>query len=256
MDHDISLLVPEVWCRMSPQERDPRFLIEQGHLEKCENLQFNGQTVLAARLGYRITQRFVHAFFGRVFNHPGAVFTDEMLRPELQDMAVFADGIDNIVSTQQRIASLYFEDGSVEQACPPLHALLHIMRHETWQGKGLEHPDVRRLFTREYLLASDWYAARLKARQAVESRLWQRHVRYLERFLSKPNYAEEAVRLGIDDRLARAREELARAESPALLAKLAGTLGAEPIEKFRIGQPEGSSKGRRSPGVSGTATSG
>jgi hypothetical protein len=183
-------------------------------------------------LGYRITQRFVHAFFGRVFNHPGAVFTDEMLRPELQDLAVFADGIDNIVSTQQRIASLYFEDGSVEQACPPLHALLHIMRNETWEGKGLEHPDVRRLFTRDYLLASDWYAARLKARQGVESRLWQRHIRYLERFLSKPNYTEEAIRLGIGDRLARARQEFARAESPALLTRLAGTLGAEPIEKF------------------------
>jgi hypothetical protein len=155
-----------------------------------------------------------------------------MLRPELQDMAVFADGIDNIVTKQQRIASLYFDDGSVEQACPPLHALLHIMRHETWEGKGLEHPDVRRLFTREYLLQSDWYAARLKARQAVESRLWQQHVRYLERFLSKPNYTEEAIRLGIDDSLERARQELARAESPARLAKLAGTLGAEPIEKL------------------------
>jgi hypothetical protein len=156
-----------------------------------------------------------------------------MLRPEFQDMAVFADGIDNIVTTQQRIASLYFDDGSVEQACPPLHALLHIMRNETWQGKGLEHPDVRRLFTREYLLASDWYAARLKARQAVEGRLWQRHIRYLESFIKKPNYAEEAIRLGIGDRLERARQELARAESPARLAKLTGTLGAEPIEKSR-----------------------
>ena len=92
---------------------------------------------------------------------------------------------------------------------------------------------MRRLFTREYLLESDWYAARLKARQEVEARLWQRHVRYLERFLRKPNYTEEATRLAIDDRLERARQELARAESPALLAKLAGTLGAEPIEKFR-----------------------
>ena len=149
-------------------------------------------------------------------------------------MAVFADGIDNIVSTQQRIASLYFEDGSVEQACPPLQALLHIMRDETWQGKALEHSDVRRLFSREYLLASDWYAARLRARQSVESRLCQRHVRYLERFLKKPNYTEEAVRLGIDDRLERARQELARAESHAQIEKLAGTLGAEPIEKFMM----------------------
>ena len=36
-------------------------------------------------------------FFGRVFNHPHAVFTEEMLRPELQDMDIFADGMDNIV---------------------------------------------------------------------------------------------------------------------------------------------------------------
>ena len=27
VDHDVSLLVPEVWCRMSPEERDPKFLI-------------------------------------------------------------------------------------------------------------------------------------------------------------------------------------------------------------------------------------
>src|SRR6185369_2134204 len=26
VDHDISLLVPEIWCRMSPEERDPKFL--------------------------------------------------------------------------------------------------------------------------------------------------------------------------------------------------------------------------------------
>ncbi len=168
-----------------------------------------------------------------MFNHPGAVFTDEMLRPELQDLAVFADGIDNIVSTQQRIASLYFEDGSVEQACPPLQALLHIMRHETWQGKGLEHPEVRRLVTREHLLESDWDAARREARQAVEIRLWQRHVRYLERFLKKTNYAEEAIRLGIGDHLKRARQELVGAKSLARLSQLAGTLGAEPICGFR-----------------------
>src|SRR5262249_52342934 len=27
VDHDISLLVPEIWCRLSPKERDPRNMI-------------------------------------------------------------------------------------------------------------------------------------------------------------------------------------------------------------------------------------
>ena len=40
----------------------------------------------------------------RVFNHPQAVFTREMLRPELQDLDSFADGVDNIVITQRRVA--------------------------------------------------------------------------------------------------------------------------------------------------------
>ncbi len=30
VDHDVSLLVPEIWCRMRVSERDPRFLIEHG----------------------------------------------------------------------------------------------------------------------------------------------------------------------------------------------------------------------------------
>jgi hypothetical protein len=228
VDHDISLLVPEVWCRMSPVERAPRFLIEQGYLEKCENFIHEGKPVLAGRLGYRINARFVHAFFGRVFNHPGAVFTDAMLRPELQDMAVFADGMDNIVSTQKRIARMYFDDGSVAQACPPLKALLHIMAEEAWEGKDLEHTEVRGLFTREHLLASDWYGARLEAKQRVDRRLWRRHIDYLDRFLKKTSYAEEAARLNIAPRLGLACKALEHADSKAGLEKLRGTLGAEP----------------------------
>ena len=89
VDHDVSLLVPEVWCRMSPEERDPQFLIANGYLEKCADFEHAGKKVLASRLGWRINARFVHAFFGRVFNHPHAVFTDEMLSPELQGMDDF-----------------------------------------------------------------------------------------------------------------------------------------------------------------------
>jgi hypothetical protein len=232
LDHDLSLLVPEVWCRMSAEERTPDFLIEHGFLDKCQNFAHDGKLVLAGRLGYRINARFVHAFFGRVFNHPGAVFTEEMLRPELQDLATFVDGIDNIISTQKRVARMYFNDGSVEQACPPLKALLHIMAHDSWEGKALEHSDVRRLFTLDSLLSSDWYAARLKARQTVERKLLRRHCDYLDRFLKNPSYSEEAQRLGIASRLQRARKALEEIDSAGALEKLSGTLGTEPIEKY------------------------
>jgi phosphoenolpyruvate carboxykinase (diphosphate) len=234
VDHDISLLVPEIWCRMSAEERDPHFLLRHGYLERCLDFQHEGKTVLATRLGCRITESFVRSFFGRVFNHPYAVLTDAMLRPETQDAAAFADGMDNIVGTQKRIARGYFDDGSVARACPPLRALLHIMIEDHFEGKDLNHPGIRALFTRENLLASDWYAKRLATKQAIDRELWRRHVRYLHRFLNKGTHAEEAARLGIKERLGRARKILAEVESDTYVAGLRGTIGAEPIGSYRI----------------------
>jgi hypothetical protein len=235
VDHDVSLLVPEVWCRLTPEERDPAFLIANRFLDKCEDFEHNGKPVLASRLGYRINARFVRTFFGRVFNHPHAVFTDEMLRPELQDLEIFADGMDNIITTQKRVARMYFDDASFAQACPPLQALLTIMWKDEWEGKTIEHPEVRRLFTLENLLASDWYAARLKAKQTIDCRLWRRHVNYLERFLKKESHAEEAARLKIAERLAGARKTLTEVESDHYPVTLAGTIGAEPIQNYLRG---------------------
>ena len=232
VDHDISLLVPEVWCRMSEEEREPKFLIANHYLEKCEDFEHHGKKVLAGRLGYRINARFVHAFFGRMFNHPQALFPEEMLRPELQDLEIFVDGMDNVVGTQKRVAKMYFDDGSIRQACPPLKALLHIMLNDQWEGKGLEHPGVRNLFTQDSLLASDWYAARLAAKQKFDRQLWRRHVEYLGRFLKKTSHADEAERLGLAERLSRAWRTLEQIESPAYMENLRGTLGAEPIESY------------------------
>ncbi|MGO8765138.1 MAG: hypothetical protein ACLQSR_08410 [Limisphaerales bacterium] len=235
VDHDVSLIVPEVFCRMSPEEREPKFLINSHFLEKLEDFEFAGKKVLATRLGYRINLRFVHAFFGRVFNHPHAVFTEAMLKPELQDMEIFADGLDNIVSTQKRVAKMYFDDGSIAQACPPLKALLRIMLKDEWDGKQLDHPDLRKMFTRDYLLASDWYAARLAAKQKNDRVLWRRHVEYLNQFLRRPTHEDVADKLKIGERLDVARKTLSEMESPAYLKRLSGTLGAEPIEAYVAG---------------------
>jgi hypothetical protein len=232
VDHDVSLIVPEVWCRMTPDERAPKFLIANRFLEKCADFQHNGKKVLASRLGWRINDRFVHYFFGRIFNHPHAVFTESMLKPELQDKDIFAEGMDNIIATQKRVAKMFFDDGSIAQACPPLKALLHIMLNDQFEGKGLEDAAFRKMFTRESLLASDWYAARLKAKQDVDRTLWRRHVEYLNAFLNKPSHADVAENLKIADRLACARKTLAEVESAGYLARIVGALGAEPVENY------------------------
>lgn len=228
VDHDISLLVPEVWCRMSVEERSPEYLLANGYLERLQDFEHDCRTILAGRLGSRITKKFVNTFFGRVFNHPHVVLTEEMLRPELQGLDLFVEGMDNIVATQKRVAGHYFNDGSIESACPPLKALLHIMRDDHFEGKTLGDPEIRAMFTRESVLASDWYRQRLVAKQAVDTRLWDRHVQYLERFLRNEHYARVAGRLGIADRLEAARARLAEVHAPGYVDSLIGTTGAEP----------------------------
>jgi phosphoenolpyruvate carboxykinase (diphosphate) len=244
VDHDVSLLIPEIFSRMTVEERDPEFLVRNNYLEKCRDFDHGGKRVAFSRLGYRITPRFVRTYFGRMFNHPDRVFTDAMLKPELQDMEIFVDGMDNIVTTQQRVAMHYFNDGSVEMAVPPLKALLHIMAHGQFEGRDLSNAKVRQLFTRENMLGSDWYAERLRAKQAVDVRLWNRHVNYLNKFVTKPHYAGEVARLGIEQRLQRARAELKRAQSPDYLKELNGTLGANPLPPSGREQEESSAASR------------
>jgi hypothetical protein len=189
----------------------------------------DGRKVLASRLGYRITAKFVHTFFGRVFDNPVSVFSEAILKPETQDAAVFADGVCNIIEAHERVARAYFEDGSIEDACPPLRALLNVMAHGHWDGKDASHPDFRALFTRDALLQSDWYKDRLRVKQARDVALWQRHVQRLTEFLALPSHHDEAGRLGIRERLTRAKAELERVSATDYLAQLQGTIGADPI---------------------------
>jgi hypothetical protein len=107
--------------------------------------------------------------------------------------------------------------------------LLHIMRDGHCEGKDLSHPEIRALFTRGQVLASDWYRQRLRARQTIATRQWRSHIAYLQKFLAKSSYADEAKRLGIARRLEAARREYARVKSAVHLEELRGSLGAEPV---------------------------
>ncbi len=229
VDHDVSLLVPEIWCRMSPQERMPAFLIGEQLLEKLEDFTYNGKLIPASRLGWRITARFIRRFAGRVFDNPNKVFDTAILKPETQDEAAFADGVLHIAEAQERIARTYFEDGSIELACPPLKALLHIMVHGTFEGKSINDPWIREMFTPESMLSSEWYAERLRTRQLREQQLWHRHVEALEIFINSTEYAEEKVALNLAGRLEVAQQQLAKVLAPEYLAELQGTLGADRV---------------------------
>ncbi|MCK5831722.1 MAG: hypothetical protein KAH20_15615 [Methylococcales bacterium] len=233
VDHDISLLIPEIWTRLRSHERAPAHLIEQGLMEALEDFEHKGKTVLASRLGYRITEQFVHEFMGKIFDNPSAVLTEDILQPETQNLDDFVDGINNIVETQQKVAQQYLDDGSINDACPPLQALLHIMATGHYQGKDVHDPEIRVLFTKENLLASDWYLERLQVKQTRDIALWQRHVESLQRFSKLENYADEVIRLEIKPRLEKAKIELARVESLDYLDQMVGMIGADPLGQYR-----------------------
>ena len=149
----------------------------RGIWSRCEDFEHAGRTVLASRLGYRITAKFVRTFLGRVFDHPDRVFDEAFLRPgdpgpggvrgrRPQHHRGPAAG---------RPAGLR---GRLDRATPARRcaALLSIMAHGAFEGKDAHHPDIRRLFTLRRAPGSDWYRQRLAAKQRVDERLWRRHV--------------------------------------------------------------------------------
>jgi hypothetical protein len=229
VDHDISLLIPELWCRMDEHERDPKHLIEERFMEKLDDFEHDGKKVHASRLGYRITKRFARYMLGRIFDTPMQIFTGDMLKPEQQDMDAWIDGIHNITEAQERVAKGYFADGTVEGACPPVKALLHVMAYGEYEGKTVHDPEVRAMFTREALLNSDWYEERLKTQQARDIALWERHVAYLDEFISTRGGAAVVEDLGLEHRLAAAKAELKRVSVDGYWKTLRGTLGADPL---------------------------
>ena len=91
---------------------------------------------------------------------------------------------------------------------------------------------MRKLFSRENLLASPWYAARLAAKQKIDRALWKRHVETLNNFLRRPNYTDVSEKLNIAQRLTNARKTLEQVDSPDYQKKLVGTIGAEPVENY------------------------
>jgi hypothetical protein len=228
-DHDISILIPEIWARLVPEDRDAKQLIKNNCLEKLEDFEYNGQKILASRLGYRITKDFAFRCMNRLFDEPLAVFNERMLQPELQGMEEYVDGIKNIVEAQQKVAMRYFEEGSVEAAIPPLKILLHTMAFGNFEGKDLNDPELRKFFDRDYIIQSDWYAERLKLKQSKDAAFLKEQMEYLKNFMDIPENEILVKQMHISNRLKKTEQRLKYVESEKYINDLVGTIGADPL---------------------------
>ncbi len=229
VNHDISLLMPELWSMLNPNERTAKYMIERGFLEKVEDFEFNGETILGSRLGYRITFEFVNEYLGKMFEVPNSVFTEDMLKPELQSMEEFVDGIKNICEAQEKVAKAYLEAGSVEGFVPPLKALMYIMAEGNYNGLTVDSKEFRDMFTKESVLSSDWYKARLVNKQNIDIKACESNIAYLTDFLSKKHNEVEAQKLGIAQKLENLKTRLKYIKSDKFIESITGTIGADPL---------------------------
>ena len=229
VDHDISLLVPELWARLSPEERDPEFLKRHGYLEEVRDFVYKGRTIPASRLGWRITPLFAATYLGRLFDTPAAVFPDDMLHPELQSLPEYVDGIENIAAAMEKSAKAYIEDGSIEAAIPPLKAVLSVMATGTFEGKSIHDPEVRHLFDREYVVSSDWYTARLEAYRFHEIQYMEKSISKLRVFLAEKADPKSLSARRAKAELSKARDRLAILSADDYEQKILGSIGKDPL---------------------------
>ncbi len=143
---------------------------------------------------------------------------------EKKSSAIFQ--ADNIKEEKQKqVAWQYLKNENMAVAIPPLKALLLKMLERSGNREDFS----AKLFSRENLVQSDWYHARLKAKQSRYLVLWQRHLQNLEKFLNENSDPKIAERLNLKRRLQVTHEHLLSVASREYVNRLVGTIGAQPL---------------------------
>lgn len=227
VDHDISMLIPEIWARLTVEERLPENLIKEGAFEKINDFEYNGMHVPASRLGYRATQYFSYKYLGKIFDEPQTIFSDAILTPEKQDLKAFVEGVINIANGHKKAALAYFKDGSYEEAIPPLKALLSVMAYD--EG-DIQSEEIRSLFNKETVINSEWYQKRLLRKQTIEIDLMKVKISNMKLFMSDKRNHAVIEEFDYQSKLDLAEASLSYLESESYLQSLVGTLGADDIK--------------------------
>jgi hypothetical protein len=104
------------------------------------------------------------------------------------------------------------------------------MAYGHYEGKTVDDPSIRAMFTREVLLQSDWYRERLHIKQQREYALRLRHCEYIRQRLNETEPTETWHRV-LTEKLKTAERMLAEVGEPDYFEKLSGTLGADWVHR-------------------------
>ncbi len=106
---------------------------------------------------------------------------------------------------------------------------MSILAKGDYEGKTIDDPEVRNLFTLETLLESDWYRRRLVEQQDRDVQHWTDFVERLQTAKDSLDDGDLVDQIHLDQRLSYAKERLAEASTPEYLEGLVGTIGADPM---------------------------
>ena len=87
------------------------------------------------------------------------------------------------------------------------------------------------MFSRDYLLQSDWYKERLKIKQQRDAALWQMNRNYIEQKMDETNESLTDIWAGLEEQMENAEQMLEWVNSESYLERLQGTIGADWIRK-------------------------
>ena len=104
------------------------------------------------------------------------------------------------------------------------------MANGSFEGKAITDPAIRSMFTRDYLLQSDWYQERLKIKQQRDGMLWQQHRDYILQRISETEQTDSFDQTLIH-KLTATERMLAQILHPSYLESLQGTLGADWVHR-------------------------
>ena len=106
------------------------------------------------------------------------------------------------------------------------------MAYGHYQSKKEDDPAIRNMFTRDYLLQSDWYLTRLKLKQERDAQLWRNNYRYLQQKIDDTLENEVEKRAYLQTRMSDAKKMIETIRSDSYLEQLRGTLGADWIHHY------------------------
>ncbi|MCO6430040.1 MAG: hypothetical protein J5J00_04210, partial [Deltaproteobacteria bacterium] len=186
VDHDLSYWAAELFGIMQtvlPKEKLAiAHMKKHGYVEELPGFWWDAESekivnhespgavfVDEGRSGHPITHKFQREMFGLITSDSENVLDEEHRRPRLQDEAVYAKGQLSLIESQRKVAEGYLQDGVFDRVCFPVQKIVEIMANGvTSEGWSRKSPEFRKLFTRDAVLSSDWYAKRLEAQRKQE----------------------------------------------------------------------------------------